>query len=43
MITVNSVFKYIDVENGKTIRVIDLETNVASIVNIDTATSMPQK
>lgn len=43
MITVNSVFKYIDVENGERIRVINIEANEVYIVNIDTATSMPQK
>ncbi|WP_394870504.1 Mu transposase C-terminal domain-containing protein [Clostridium butyricum] len=43
MITVNSVFKYIDVENGERIRVINIEANEVYMVNIDTATSMPQK
>lgn len=43
MITVNSVFKYIDIENGERIKVINIEANEVYIVNIDTATSMPQK
>ncbi len=43
MISVNSVFKYVDVEDGERIRIIELDENYVYIVNIDAVTSMPRK
>lgn len=43
MITVNEVFKYIDIDNGERIRVIDVIEDNIYIVNIDAVTSMPKK
>lgn len=40
MIAVNSVFQYID---GERIRIIDIIDKFVYLVNIDAATSMPQK
>lgn len=42
MISVNSVFKYMDIENGERIRVIETDEDNIYIVNIDAATSMPR-
>ena len=38
MITVNSVFKYVDIDNGERIRIIDVIENNIYIVNIDSVT-----
>ncbi|NAS19739.1 DDE-type integrase/transposase/recombinase [Clostridium butyricum] len=43
MITVNEVFKYVDIDNGERIRVIDAIEDNIYIVNIDAVTSMPKK
>lgn len=43
MITVNEVFKYVDIDNGERIRVIDVIEDNIYIVNIDAVTSMPKK
>lgn len=43
MISINSVFKYIDNENSERIRVIDIIENYIYLVNIDAVTSMPRK
>lgn len=43
MISINSVFKYVDVEDGERIRIIELDENYVYIVNIDAVTSMPRK
>jgi hypothetical protein len=43
MITINSVFNYVDIENGEKIRVIEIKDNDIYVVNIETATSMPRK
>jgi hypothetical protein len=43
MIVANSVFKYIDSEDGKRIRIIDIIDKYVYLVNIDANTSMPQK
>lgn len=42
MISVNSVFKYVDIENGERIRVIETDEENAYIVNIDAVSSMPR-
>lgn len=43
MIYVNSVFKYVNDENGERIRIIDIIEDYVYLVNIDAATSMPRK
>nr|WP_307905904.1 hypothetical protein [Clostridium botulinum] len=43
MITLNSVYKYIDVEQGERIRIIELNEKFVYVVNIDAVTSMPKK
>ena len=43
MISINSVFKYVDVEDGERIRIIELDENYVYIVNIESVTSMPTK
>lgn len=43
MITINSVFKYTDKEDGERIRVVDIIENNIYIVNIDSVTSMPKR
>lgn len=43
MISINSVFKYIDEENGERIRVIDIIEDYVYLVNVDAVTSMPRK
>lgn len=43
MITINSVFKYTDKEDGERIRVVDIIENNIYVVNIDSVTSMPKK
>lgn len=43
MITINSVFKYIDIENGERIRIVEIIENNIYVVNIDAVTSMPKK
>ena len=43
MITINAVFKYVDIDNGERIRIIDVIENNIYIVNIDSITSMPKK
>jgi len=43
MISINSVFKYVDSENGERVRVISIIELYIYIVNIDAATSMPRK
>ncbi|WML36203.1 Mu transposase C-terminal domain-containing protein [Clostridium sp. OS1-26] len=43
MISINSVFKYIDEENGERIRVIDIIEDYVYVVNVDAVTSMPKK
>ncbi|EES49792.1 Mu transposase C-terminal domain-containing protein [Clostridium botulinum] len=43
MIYVNSVFKYMDDENGERIRIIDIIEGYVYLVNIDAATSVPRK
>jgi hypothetical protein len=42
MISSNSVYKYVDVENGERIRIINIDENSAYVVNIDATTSMPR-
>ncbi|MEG0308344.1 MAG: DDE-type integrase/transposase/recombinase [Clostridium sp.] len=42
MISVNSVFKYVDIDDGERIRVIELDEDNVYVVNIDAATSMPR-
>lgn len=42
MIAVNSVYKYMDTENGERIRIIDIIKNDVYIVNLDSATAMPK-
>lgn len=41
MISINSVFKYVDVDNGERIRVIEIDEENVYIVKIDCASSMP--
>ncbi|WP_294370809.1 transposase family protein [uncultured Clostridium sp.] len=43
MISINSVFKYVDVDDGERIRIVELDENYVYIVNIDAVTSMPRK
>ncbi|MBU3098082.1 MULTISPECIES: Mu transposase C-terminal domain-containing protein [Clostridium] len=43
MISINSVFKYVDGENGERIRIINIIEFYVYIVNIDSVTSMPRK
>lgn len=43
MIAINSVYKYVDVENGERIRIIEMNQHNAYVVNIDSITSMPKK
>ena len=43
MISINSVFKYVDGENGERIRVINIIEFYVYLVNIDAVTSMPRK
>ncbi|MGG7162974.1 Mu transposase C-terminal domain-containing protein [Clostridium ihumii] len=43
MISINSVFKYVDVENGETIRVIEIDENYIYLVKLDESTSMPKR
>ncbi len=43
MISINSVFKYVDIDSGERIRVIEMDENYLYVVNIDAVTSMPRK
>ena len=43
MISINSVFKYVDNETGERIRIINIIEFYVYIVNIDAVTSMPRK
>ena len=43
MINVNATFKYVDVENGEKIRIIEIIENSVYVVNIEASTSMPRK
>ncbi|WP_394903231.1 hypothetical protein ACQR2L_01495 [Clostridium butyricum] len=43
MISINSVFKRVDNENGERIRIINIIEFYVYIVNIDAVTSMPRK
>ena len=43
MISINSVFKYVDVENGETIRVIEIDENYIYFDKLDESTSMPKR
>ncbi|MCJ7689978.1 MAG: hypothetical protein MUO60_11750, partial [Clostridiaceae bacterium] len=43
MISITSVFKYMDGENGKRIRIINIIESYVYLVNIDAETSMPRK
>ncbi len=43
MISINSVFKYVDMDSGERIRVIEMDENYLYVVNIDAVTSMPRK
>lgn len=43
MMSINSVFKYTDDENGERIRVININESYIYLVNIDAVTSMPKK
>lgn len=43
MISINSVFKYVDIDSGEKIRVIEMDENYLYVVNIDAVTSMPRK
>ncbi len=43
MISINSVFKYVDIYSGERIRVIEMDENYLYVVNIDAVTSMPRK
>ena len=42
MILVNSVFKYVDIDNGERIRIIETDEENAYVVNIESASSMPK-
>lgn len=42
MILVNSVLKYVDIDNGERIRIIETDKENAYVVNIDSASSMPK-
>ena len=42
MILVNSVLKYVDIDNDERIRIIETDEENAYIVNIDSASSMPK-
>ncbi len=42
MISINEVFKYIDVNDGERIRVIEIDNDNVYIVNIDATSSMPK-
>lgn len=42
MILVNSVFKYVDIDNEERIRIIETDEENAYVVNIDSASSMPK-
>jgi len=43
MIDINSVYKYIDVDNGERIRVVETDELFVYVVNIDVNTSMPKQ
>ncbi|UZP03730.1 transposase [Clostridium botulinum] len=43
MISINSVYKYIDVDNGERIRVVESDELFVYVVNIDITTSMPKQ
>lgn len=43
MIFLNSVYKYVDINDGERIRIISIHEDSVYIVNIDANTSMPQK
>lgn len=43
MISINAVFKYVDIDSGERIRVIEMDENYLYVVNIDAVTSMPRK
>lgn len=42
MISVNSVYKYFDTENGERIRIIEIDKEDVYVVNIDNSMSMPK-
>lgn len=42
MILVNSVLKYVDIDNGERIRIIETDKENAYVVDIDSASSMPK-
>ncbi|WP_260713044.1 transposase family protein [Clostridium botulinum] len=42
MISINSVYKYVDINEEKRIRIIDIDENFAYLVNIDAKSSMPK-
>jgi hypothetical protein len=43
MININGTFKYVDVENGEKIRIIEIVDTIVYFVNIEADTSMPKK
>lgn len=43
MISINSVLKYVDIDSGERIRVIEMDEDYLYVVNIDAVTSMPRK
>lgn len=43
MISVNSVFKYVDIDKGERIRVVEVDEGYVYVINLDAVTSMPRK
>lgn len=43
MVTINSVFKYVDIEKEEKIRIIDIIGEFVYIVTLEQSTSMPRK
>ena len=43
MISINSVYKYVDLEDGERIRIIEIQEEYVYFVNIDSITSMPYR
>ena len=43
MISINSVYKYVDLEDGERIRIIEIQEEYVYFVNIDSNTSMPYR
>jgi hypothetical protein len=43
MISINSVYKYVDIDNGERIRVLEIDELFVYVVNLDGDTSMPKQ